>query len=131
MNEREKLFNKDTISFYYDNNYYDQDLVWIFNPMYGNCLQINMESILKVEKYKQNSLHIELMFKDIVELRSITKKDFNGLQYNSFLLFVSGTKSNPFVEQKNVFLYGTDNIETEIKISKTVFNKQKKTIFKL
>ena len=67
MNEREKLFNKDTISFYYDNNYYDQDLVWIFNPMYGNCLQINMESILKVEKYKQNSLHIELMFKDIVE----------------------------------------------------------------
>ena len=26
-----------------------------------------MESILKVEKYKQNSLHIELMFKDIVE----------------------------------------------------------------
>ena len=131
MNEREKLFNKDTISFYYDNNYYDQDLVWIFNPMYGNCLQINMESILKVEKYKQNSLHIELMFKDIVELRSITKRDFNGLQDNSFLLFVSGTKSNPFVEQKNVFVNGTDNIETEIKISKTVFNKQKKTIFKL
>ena len=43
------------------------------------------------------------------------------------MLFVSGTKSNPFVEQKNVFVYGTDNIETEIKISKTVFNKQKKT----
>ena len=57
---------------------------WIFNPIYGNCLQINTDSNLKIQKYNQNNLNLNLFFIDYKELTTITGKFYNNLQENSF-----------------------------------------------
>ena len=44
----------------------------------------------------------------------------------TFYIFVSGKKSNPFKEQKNLFKISIQDKEVEIKITKSIFNKQKK-----
>ena len=125
MNQREELFDKQSIRAYYGsqqaiiNNYN-----WIFNPIYGNCLQINSDSNLKIQKYNQNNLNLNLFFIDYKELTTITGKFYNNLQENSFYLFVGDKKSNPFTEQKNLFKFEDDIVETEIKITKSIYNKQ-------
>ena len=127
VNEREKLMNKnkDYIKGFYNDEELN-NLVWIFNPIYGNCFQINTDSNLKVQKYKQNKLQLYLYSYDYYKIGEITGKNYNNLQENYYYIFLGGKKSNPFKEQKNVFKFESDVKEAEIKITKSVFNKQKK-----
>ena len=127
MKNREKLTFKDNIMGYYNDNLINSsDFVWIFNPFYGNCFQLNTYSNWKVQKYNDNSLQLQFKYHDYESIIAITGKDFNNLEENFYSIFIGDKKSNPFIEQKNVFKFENDIQEAELKITKSVFNKQKK-----
>ena len=74
INEREKLMEQ-FLEFYYneiDYDYDNYDYSWIFNPILDNCYQLNTDSKLKVEKYKQNELQLHLYHNDYEKIIDIT-----------------------------------------------------------
>ena len=128
INERYNLLDKDIILASYNENKMisKNDNVWIFNPSLGNCYQFNTNSKFKVENYKENKFELQLFYMDYYKISDIIGKTCNNLQENFFYIFVSGKKSNPFKEQKNLFKISIQDKEVEIKITKSIFNKQKK-----
>ena len=101
IKERENLFQKKTITAYYQNEHIEsKDFVWLFNPIYGNCIQINTDSNLKIQKFKENKLELAFGLSDYYKITQITQIDYNNLQNNQFYLFVGDKKLNPHSPNK-------------------------------
>ena len=128
INEREKLISRGNLfGVNYNGESYNSDnYVWIFNPIYGNCFQINTDSILKVQPYKENVLSLTLEYFDYYKINRIKGNYYNNIRENFIYAFASGKNSNPFIEMKNGFIFTGDIIGADVKITKSVFNKQKK-----
>ena len=131
INEREEFFNIDLtlFSLIFNNEKYKPDDLsfdWIFNPTLGQCFQLNTDSNWKIQPYKENKLELKLNYWDFYIISQLTGKNYNFFQESFYYIFVGGKKLNPFKEPKNVFKFSSQVKEAEIKISKSVFNKQKK-----
>ncbi len=69
---------------------------------------------------------MSLNYFDYDKIRQISGKNYNNVEDNFYFIFVGGKQSNPFKEQKNVFKFSSHVKEAELKITKSIFNKQKK-----
>ena len=105
--------------FLYDYKITTNDFNWIFNPFIGNCYQLNTDLKFKVKDYRDNilELHFNLSLPSIVEKYGYS---------NALIIFLQTKKSNIYrLYTENSILFRS-GLNSNIQISKSVFNKQKK-----
>jgi hypothetical protein len=99
-----------------DRNITSKDFKWIFNPYYGNCYQLNLDSSLKTESILNQ---IELKF-------NLNQTNVFNLKNNMIYVMVnSQLRSNSFTSFDNV-IKAQVGYTTEIKLEKLVFEKSSK-----
>ena len=94
--------------------YYD-DFVWIFNPYYGNCYQINTDSKFKSKRNLNSNIYLQI-YSPLPEIFKNTGKR------QSISIQISSKNSNSFIHLDNVIEIST-GVKSFLTISKSTFNK--------
>ena len=108
----DEMFYKGTLN---NQNITSSDFVWIFNPYYGNCYQLNTDS--KLNAIIQNSNLLELMF-----VSKHPEKLNNQYKENKINVIISSPNSNSFLNFNDA-IEAPGGLITKIRFDKSVFNK--------